>query len=314
MTPDSGSPCSHSKYSTPVPIWLNLCYSTVSPLNNLNEGRTFTLSQRLQTKKEQANFSSKPICPLHPTLAQPVHFSPPPSTTHSALLRLKTHHMVIDERGPPPGIKWAGSTSSSRAAPASVLSARPALGPHPPSSATTTVQASTTPFSRPIKGEVNEAWGGNYTNANRQMSHIVPSYNKQYGCLWCICIRKGGALRKPCFDCILQRADYFFPGPSAFSGSDLLPFLCDFVSSRPSCWWGFGWLMCCQLKTVVCWATLVSVLVAKINYVSLDNVTLLFSFSHVVLKFAAALMCSVPNLSSSLLGMQQVVVPTSLWG
>lgn len=78
------------------------------------------------------------------------------------------------------------------------------------------------------KGEVNEAWGGNYTNANRQMSHIVPSYNKQYGCLWCICIRKGGALRKPCFDCILQGADYFFPGPPAFFRIISVAFLGDF--------------------------------------------------------------------------------------
>lgn len=30
-------------------------------------------------------------------------------------------------------------------------------------------------------------------------------------------------------------ADYFFPGPSAFSGSDLLPFCVIFVSSWPSC-------------------------------------------------------------------------------
>lgn len=60
------------------------------------------------------------------------------------------------------------------------------------------------------------------------MSHIVPSYNKQYGCLWDICIRKGGALRKPCFDCILQRADYFFPGPPAFFRVRSVAFLCDF--------------------------------------------------------------------------------------
>lgn len=62
--------------------------------------------------------------------------------------------------------------------------------------------------------EVNEAWGGNYTNANRQMSHIVPGYNKQYGCLCYICIRKGGALRKPCFDCFLHGLTTFFPPPS----------------------------------------------------------------------------------------------------
>lgn len=124
--------------------------------------------------------------------------------------------MVIDERGPPPGIKWAGRTSSSQLPQPRCSSARPGHGPHPPFF-TAIIQASTAPFSGPIKGEVNEAWGGNYTNANRQMSHIVPRYNKQYGCLWYICIRKGGALRKQCCDCILQRADYFFPGP-AFQG------------------------------------------------------------------------------------------------
>lgn len=144
-------------------------------------------------------------------------------------------------------------------------SAGPALGSHPPSS-TTIVQASTTPFSGPIKGEVNEAWGGNYTNANRQMSHIVPSYNKQYGCLWDICIRKGGALRKPCFDCIFQWADYFFPGPPAFFRVRSVAFLCDFVSSWPSCLWGF-WLMCCQLKTVVSCATFLSFVAAGFNCV-----------------------------------------------
>lgn len=84
-----------------------------------------------------------------------------------------------------------------------------ALGPGPPSSSTS-VQAFPSLFSEPIKEEVNEAWGGNYTNANRQMSHIVLSYNKQYGCLWCISIRKGGALGKPCFDCVLQRARHLF--------------------------------------------------------------------------------------------------------
>lgn len=102
--------------------------------------------------------------------------------------------------------------------------------------------------------EVNEAWGGNYTNANRQMSHIVPGYNKQYGCLCYICIRKGGALRKPCFDCFLHGLTTFFSLPPwtsssfffFFSGSDLLLFLCDlflyfyfFISSWPSCLWSF---------------------------------------------------------------------------
>lgn len=94
-------------------------------------------------------------------------------------------------------------------------SAGMALGSGPPSSSTN-VQAFPSLFSEPIKEEVNEAWGGNYTNANRQMSHIVLSYNKQYGCLWYICIRKGGALRKPCFDCILWRAHYFFSPPVFF--------------------------------------------------------------------------------------------------
>lgn len=84
-------------------------------------------------------------------------------------------------------------------------SAGPTLGSHPPA-CIAVVQASTAPFSGPIKGEVNEAWGGNYTNANRQMSHIVLRYNTQYGCLWSISIRKGGTLRKLCFDCIVQRA------------------------------------------------------------------------------------------------------------
>lgn len=116
-------------------------------------------------------------------------------------------------------------------------SAGPPLGSHPPSSATI-IQASTSLFCGPMKGgEVNEAWGGNYTNANRQMSHIVPGYNKQYGCLCYICIRKGGALGKPCFDCFLQGPTIFFsPCPPLslslfiifFLGSDLLPFLCEF--------------------------------------------------------------------------------------
>lgn len=103
-----------------------------------------------------------------------------------------------------------------------------ALGSGPPSSCTS-VQAFPSLFSEPIKEEVNEAWGGNYTNANRQMSHIVLSYNKQYGCLWYICIRKGGALRKPCFDCILRRAHYlfFFWCSGLFWGQ----FCCLFVSS-----------------------------------------------------------------------------------
>lgn len=101
-----------------------------------------------------------------------------------------------------------------------------ALGSGPPSSSTS-VQAFPSLFSEPIKEEVNEAWGGNYTNANRQMSHIVLSYNKQYGCLWYICIRKGGALRKPCFDCILRRAHYlFFFGALAFFGVSSVAFLC----------------------------------------------------------------------------------------
>lgn len=103
-----------------------------------------------------------------------------------------------------------------------------ALGPGPPSSSTN-VQAFPSLFSEPIKEEVNEAWGGNYTNANRQMSHIVLSYNKQYGCLWCICIRKGGALRKPCFDCISPRAHYFFPPVlQLFFRVTPVAFLCNF--------------------------------------------------------------------------------------
>lgn len=109
-------------------------------------------------------------------------------------------------------------------------SAGPALGAGPPSSSTS-VQAFPSLFSEPIKEEVNEAWGGNYTNANRQMSHIVLSYNKQYGCLWAICIRKGGALRKPCFDCVLQRlATFFFFSPwcSGPFGVTSVAFLCHF--------------------------------------------------------------------------------------
>lgn len=105
-----------------------------------------------------------------------------------------------------------------------------ALGSGPPSSSTS-VQAFSSLFSEPIKEEVNEAWGGNYTNANRQMSHIVLSYNKQYGCLWDICIRKGGALRKPCFHCVLQRACYlffFFPWCSGLFGITSVAFLCHF--------------------------------------------------------------------------------------
>lgn len=89
------------------------------------------------------------------------------------------------------------------------------LGPaHPPPPARGPSKASTAPILWAHKrGEVNEAWGGNYTNANRQMSHIVPSYNKQYGRPWCICIRKGGAPGKPCFDCVLPRVGYFFFSP-----------------------------------------------------------------------------------------------------
>lgn len=111
-----------------------------------------------------------------------------------------------------------------------------ALGPGPPSSSTN-VQAFPSLFSEPIKEEVNEAWGGNYTNANRQMSHIVLSYNKQYGCLWYICIRKGGALRKPCFDCISPRARYFFPPVLQlffffFFRVTPVAFLCNFCVTR----------------------------------------------------------------------------------
>lgn len=223
MTLDSGSQFSSSKYSTPVPIWLNVCCSRDSPLNTLNEGKTFTLSQRPKTKKNRQTSpqnQSSPYTPPRPSLSTSAPHLPPPTQPYSdsrpttwSLMK----EVLLQESNELEGHQAVGLPQPR------CSSARPALGSHPPSSVTT-VQASTTPFSGPIKGEVNEAWGGNYTNANRQMSHIVPSYNKQYGCLWCICIRKGGALRKPCFDCILQRADYFFPGPPAFSGSDLLPF------------------------------------------------------------------------------------------
>lgn len=67
------------------------------------------------------------------------------------------------------------------------------------------------------KGEPNEAWGRNYTNANWQMSCIVPGYNKQYGCLSWISMRKGGAFWKLCFDC-------WFRG-GFFSQSFLLSFI-----------------------------------------------------------------------------------------
>lgn len=123
--------------------------------------------------------------------------------------------------------------------------------------------------------EVNEAWGGNYTNANRQMSHIVPGYNKQYGCLCYICIRKGGALRKPCFWLLFAWADYFFFPPSLdlfffsfffFSGSDLLLFFVWFIYLFLFLFIYFLLaklfvelfsLKRCQLKTVV-WATFIS--------------------------------------------------------
>lgn len=124
--------------------------------------------------------------------------------------------------------------------------------------------------------EVNEAWGGNYTNANRQMSHIVPGYNKQYGCLCYICIRKGGALRKPCFWLLFAWADYFFSLPpwtsfsflfSFFQGQICCFFLCDlfiyfyfyfFISSWPSCLWSFlvwsvaSWRQLCEPLLSLC--------------------------------------------------------------
>lgn len=59
------------------------------------------------------------------------------------------------------------------------------------------------------KGEPNEAWGRNYTNANWQMSCIVPGYNKQYGCLSWISMRKGGAFWKLCFDCCFWGGFFF---------------------------------------------------------------------------------------------------------
>lgn len=71
------------------------------------------------------------------------------------------------------------------------------------------------------KGEPNEAWGRNYTNANWQMSCIVPGYNKQYGCLSWISMRKGGAFWRLCFDCC-----FFF---GEFYSSTL--FLLGFISS-----------------------------------------------------------------------------------
>ena len=258
MTPNTGPESSSVEHSIPGPIWWNVYYVRLSCLKPLNQAETFTPSQRLQTEQ------NRPVCPqhqaAHPGPACPLQ--PPPSTTQSALLRLKTHHMVIDERGPPPGIKWAGRTSSGRAAPASVLLSQASAWVSP----TLLRPSSTTPFSGPIKGEVNEAWGGNYTNANRQMSHIVPSYNKQYGCLWYICIRKGGALRKPCFDCVLQRAHCFPSWSSGVFRVRCVAFLCDFCFLLAEvcvcvcvcvCVWSWG-LKWCQLKTVMCWATVVS--------------------------------------------------------
>lgn len=112
----------------------------------------------------------------------------------------------------------------------------PALACHPPFSAAI-IQATTALFSEPIKGEVNEAWGGNYTNANRQMSHIVPHYNKQYGRPWYICIRKGSIPRKPCCGCILQEGLLLLPHPPlwhpCFCGVKPVAFLCDTVLSLP---------------------------------------------------------------------------------
>lgn len=138
-----------------------------------------------------------------------------------------------------------------------------ALGSRPPSS-TTTVQAPLNLFSEPKKGEVNEAWGGNYTNANRQMSHIVSSYNKQYGCLLCICIRKGGALRKPCFDYWL-----LFFWSSIFFKDQTCCLFCEFFF--PDLFMGLLMaeiLPVGQLHTDVLWATL-SILFLKIKFMSL---------------------------------------------
>lgn len=215
----------------------------MSHFNNSKTRKTLTPS-----KRPKRCTSSRPVfsTPLWPSLSTLAH--PPPLPTQPYLGSRPTTWSLMKEALLQESNELEGHQATRLPQPQS-CSAGLTLGSHTPSF-TAIVQASTAPFCGPIKGEVNEAWGGNYTNANRQMSHIVPSYNKQYGCLWYICIRKGGALRKPCFDCVLQRADYFFSGPPAFSGSDLLPFCVIFVSSWPSCLWGF-WLKCCQLETVV---------------------------------------------------------------
>lgn len=159
--------------------------------------------------KGQASVSINPVHPPPhpPPPPQPVLHLPPPTRpqldsrpTACSLMK----EVLLQESNELEGHQAVGLPQPG------CSSAGLALGPGPPSSSTN-VQAFPSLFSGPIKEEVNEAWGGNYTNANRQMSHIVLSYNKQYGCLWYICIRKGGALRKPCFDCISPRAHYFFP-------------------------------------------------------------------------------------------------------
>lgn len=55
--------------------------------------------------------------------------------------------------------------------------------------------------SAPIKESLMKHGEGITTNANWQMSCIVPGYNKQYGCLSWISMRMGSAFWRLCFDC-----------------------------------------------------------------------------------------------------------------
>lgn len=100
---------------------------------------------------------SSPLLPIHsksPILSTPASFW--------------THHMLIDEKGPK--IKRAGRTSSSWCCVGK--SGRPFQA-----------QRLSEACLRPIKESLMKHGEGITTNANWQMSCIVPGYNKQYGCL-----------------------------------------------------------------------------------------------------------------------------------
>lgn len=99
----------------------------------------------------------------------------------------RTHHMLIDEKGPWNQTGWKDIKQL-------VLCWQVRLTI--PGSASLSEACL-----RPIKGSLMKHGEGITTNANWQMSCIVPGYNKQYGCLSWISMIIGSAFWRLCFDC-----------------------------------------------------------------------------------------------------------------